>query len=63
MSEPLLSEAVRAPSHRRLALRRFLRAPAGMVGGALTAVVVVVAVLADVVAPGDPLRSSGPALQ
>lgn len=63
MSEPLLSEAVRAPSHRRLALRRFLRAPAGMVGGALTAVVVVVAVLADVVAPGDPLRSSGPALR
>lgn len=63
MSDPLLPERPPAWSHRGLALRRLLRAPAGVVGGALTAVVVLVAVLADVIAPGDPLRSSGPSLQ
>lgn len=62
-SDPLLSEGKRASSHRRLVLRRFLRTPAGMVGSALTAVVVLVAVLADVIAPGDPLASTGPSLR
>lgn len=39
-----------------------LRRPAGLIGGALMAVVVAVAILADVLAPHDPLAAVGPAL-
>lgn len=67
-SDPLVLEGGgfsphRRLSHRRLSLHRFLRSPAGVVGGSLTAVVVLVAALAPVLAPGDPLRSAGPSLR
>lgn len=44
---------------RRVRLRRFLRNPMGVVGLALTAVVVLTAVFADAVAPFDPFSFEG----
>lgn len=49
-------------SRRRLALRRFLRHPAGVVGLVLTTVLVGIGLLADRLAPGDPFRFAGPPL-
>jgi len=49
-------------SRRRLALRRFLRHPAGMIGLVLTTVLVALGLLADTVAPGDPFAFAGPPL-
>ncbi|MFN2503034.1 MAG: ABC transporter permease [Acidimicrobiales bacterium] len=46
-------------SHRRLAVRRFLRHPAGMVGLVLTASLAVIGLLADRLAPGDPFAYAG----
>lgn len=43
-------------------VRRFLRMPAGVVGLSLTAAIVLVAILADELAPGDPFAASGPSL-
>lgn len=43
-------------------LGRLVRTPAGAVGSALTALVVAVALLADVLAPADPLLPVGPSL-
>lgn len=43
--------------------RRFLRSPSGLVGGVLFLFVAAVALLADTIAPGDPLASAGPSLQ
>jgi peptide/nickel transport system permease protein len=53
--EPLAQP--QAPHRWRTAIRGFLRHPAGMVGLALTLVIVVAGVLADVISPGDPFRS------
>jgi len=53
----------RSPSRRGLLFRRFLRSPAGLVGGSLVLVVGTTALLADTVAPGDPLASAGPSLR
>ncbi len=44
-------------------LRRFLRSPSGVVGGLLVVVVAAVALLADTIAPGDPLAAAGPSLR
>lgn len=46
-------------SFRRLAVRRFLRHPAGMVGLFLTLAVVAVGVFANQLTPGDPFAFSG----
>lgn len=43
-------------------LGRLLRTPAGAAGGALTALVLTVGLLADVLAPADPLLPVGPSL-
>lgn len=51
------------PSRAAVALRRLLRTPSGIVGVGLTVVVAVVALLAEVIAPGDPLASAGPSLR
>jgi peptide/nickel transport system permease protein len=48
-----------APHRWRAALRRFVRHPAGMVGLALTLLVVVAGALAGLIAPGDPFRTAG----
>lgn len=63
IAEPL-APAPRAPhaGTRRGVLRRLLRSPAGIVGLGLTAAVVAVAVLADVLAPFDPFSLIGPPL-
>jgi len=45
------------------AFRRATRTPASVIGGALMVVVVLAALLADTIAPGDPFASSGPALR
>ncbi len=47
----------------RASLRRTLRSPSALIGGGLMVVVVVVSVLVDVIAPGDPFASSGPSLR
>jgi peptide/nickel transport system permease protein len=46
-----------APHKWRVAIRSYLRHPAGMVGLALTLVMVVAGLLADVISPGDPFRT------
>ena len=46
-------------SHRRLALRRFRRHPAGVVGLVLTVVLLGLGLLADQVTPGDPFAYAG----
>lgn len=46
-----------APHKWRVAIRSYLRHPAGMVGLALTLVVVVAGLLAGVISPGDPFRT------
>lgn len=51
-----------APRRRQL-LRRLLRTPGGAIGLLLTAVVVAIALLADVLAPGSPFQPAGPALE
>ncbi len=61
-TEPIGLDGARPRQRRRLALTRFVRSPSGVIGGALTLLVVSVAVLADVIAPGDPLASAGPSL-
>ncbi len=48
-----------APHRWRAAVRRFLRHPAGFAGLALTLLVVIAGLLADVLAPGDPFRTVG----
>ncbi|MDQ3573698.1 MAG: ABC transporter permease [Actinomycetota bacterium] len=53
----------RRPSPRGLMLRRFLRSPSGLIGGLLVLVVGTTALLADIIAPGDPLASAGPSLR
>lgn len=55
LGEPLSDDL----SQRRLALRRFLRHPAGMIGLVLTAVLVGVGLLAGRLAPGDPFAYAG----
>lgn len=45
------------------AVRRAKSTPSGVIGVVLMAVVVVVALLADTIAPGDPFASSGPGLR
>lgn len=52
-----------APPIRAALARRLLSTPAGMLGAALMVVVLVLAMLADVIAPGDPFASVGPALE
>ena len=58
---PLVSGAPlaepQAPHRWRVAVRSYLRHPAGMVGMALTLLVVVTGLLAEVIAPGDPFRT------
>ena len=49
----------RAPHRWRAAVRRFLRHPAGLTGLALTLLVVVAGLLAEVLSPGDPFRTVG----
>ncbi len=46
-----------APHRWRTAVRNFLRHPAGMVGLALTLLMVVAGLLAEVISPGDPFRT------
>jgi peptide/nickel transport system permease protein len=46
-----------APHKWRVAIRSYLRHPAGMVGLALTLMMVVAGLLADVISPGDPFRT------
>ena len=46
-------------SHRRLAIRRFRRHPAGVIGLALTAVLIGIGLLADTLTPGDPFAYAG----
>jgi hypothetical protein len=46
-----------APHKWRVAVRSYLRHPAGMVGLALTLLIVVAGLLADVISPGDPFRT------
>jgi peptide/nickel transport system permease protein len=46
-----------APHRWRTAVRNFVRHPAGMAGLALSLLVVVAALLADVISPGDPFRT------
>jgi peptide/nickel transport system permease protein len=48
-----------APHRWRTAVRAYLRHPAGMVGLALTLVMVVAGLLAEVIAPGDPFQTAG----
>lgn len=62
-TEPVGLGGGRPSSRRALVLRRFLRTPAGVVGGLLVLLVAAVALLADTIAPGDPLASAGPSLQ
>lgn len=62
-TEPVGLSGGSPPSRRALVVRRFLRSPAGLVGGVLFSGVAVVALLADTIAPGDPLASAGPSLQ
>ncbi|HEX6596749.1 MAG TPA: ABC transporter permease [Acidimicrobiales bacterium] len=50
-------------SQRRLALRRFVRHPAGMIGLVLTAVLVAIGLLAGRLSPGDPFAFAGTPLQ
>jgi peptide/nickel transport system permease protein len=50
-------------SRRRLAMRRFLHHPAGVTGLALSVILVVVGLLADWVAPGDPFAYAGKPLR
>lgn len=52
-----------SPSRAAVALRRLFRTPSGIVGVGLTVVVAVVALLADVIAPGDPLAAAGSSLR
>ena len=47
---------------RGLPLAAWVRAPAAIIGFILTSVIIVVAVLADLIAPGDPFATVGPAL-
>lgn len=58
-TDPLRGEAPTAPPVRRRVLARLVRTPAGMVGLALTLVLVAVALLAPVIAPFDPLLPVG----
>lgn len=51
------------PSARRVAVRRFFRHPAGLVGLALTVLLVGIGLLARYVAPGDPFAYAGKPLQ
>jgi peptide/nickel transport system permease protein len=51
------------PTHRRIALRRFFHHPAGVVGLALTIVLIGIGLLARQVAPGDPFAYAGKPLQ
>jgi len=46
----------------RLPFARSLRTPAGILGIVLTSLLLVVSMLADVIAPGDPFAPAGPAL-
>ncbi len=62
-TDAFVGDLTASPSRRGLLVRRFLRTPSGTVGGTLTLVVASLAVLADVVVPGDPFASSGPSLQ
>ncbi|MFP5320065.1 MAG: ABC transporter permease [Acidimicrobiia bacterium] len=55
LGEPLSDDL----SQRRLALRRFLRHPAGVIGLVLTVVLVGIGLLADKLAPGDPFAYAG----
>ena len=48
-----------APHRWRTALRSFLRHPAGMAGLALSLLMIVAGLLADVISPGDPFRTVG----
>jgi peptide/nickel transport system permease protein len=48
-----------APHRWRAAVRRFLRHPAGITGLALTLLIIVAGLLAEVMAPGDPFRTAG----
>jgi peptide/nickel transport system permease protein len=54
---PATAAEAGAPARWRTAVRRFLHHPAGVVGLALTGVVVGAAALADVIAPSDPFRT------
>jgi peptide/nickel transport system permease protein len=51
------------PSRWVTILRRLVRTPSGMIGIGLTLIVVMVTLMAGVIAPGDPLASTGPALR
>ncbi|MGN6428791.1 MAG: ABC transporter permease [Leifsonia sp.] len=55
MTQDVLTEGLRAPFRRRLALPRTLRAPLAVVGTVIIAVWLVVAVFAPWIAPYDPL--------
>jgi peptide/nickel transport system permease protein len=61
--DPVVGRPVAAvgPARWRL-LRRLLHTPAGLVGLVLTGAVVLVAVFADQLAPGDPFAAAGPSL-
>ena len=48
-----------APHRWRAAVRSFLRPPAGMAGLALSLLMIVAGLLADVISPGDPFRTVG----
>ena len=48
-----------APHRWRAAVRSFLRHPAGMAGLALSLLMIVAGLLADVISPGDPFRTVG----
>ena len=63
MSEPLAVDRTGPPSRGVVVLRRFVRTPSAVVGGALVLVTATVAVLADLVSSGDPFASAGPPLR
>lgn len=63
VDHPLGGPGRRARSRAGAVLRHVARTPSGVVGAGLMAVTVIVVLLTDIIAPGDPFASAGPGLR